>query len=69
MMTYKEFMDNVSKENHMNSGAYVIKDGRRKSDSTNGDATNDLELKNILKDIKIPAFYGDVAELEGVELI
>lgn len=29
----------------------------------------ELELKNILKDIKIPSFYNDIAELEGVELI
>jgi hypothetical protein len=29
----------------------------------------ELELKNILNDIKVPSFYHDIAELEGVELI
>lgn len=28
-----------------------------------------LELQSILNDIKVPSFYHDIAELEGVELI
>jgi hypothetical protein len=28
-----------------------------------------LELQSILNDIKVPSFYHDIAELEGVDLI
>jgi hypothetical protein len=56
-MTYGEFYSMLKNETYY--GSYVIKDDRK-----------DTELQTkILKEIMMPEFYHEVAELEGIELI
>lgn len=63
--SYKDFISHVMKEDY--PGCHTLKENRRhKSDDGK---ENELILKNILKDIKIPDFYNEISELEGVELI
>ena len=56
-MTYGEFLTNVKSEQYY--GSYVLKDDRKDTG---------LQTK-ILKEILMPEFYHEVAELEGIELI
>ena len=56
-MTYGEFYSMLKNETYY--GSYVLKDDRK-----------DTELQaKILKEILMPEFYHEVAELEGIELI
>ena len=56
-MTYGEFINNVRNESY--AGSYILKDDRKDTG---------LQQK-VLKEILIPEFYHEVAELEGIELI
>jgi hypothetical protein len=59
MITYKEFIKAIKDEEF--PGTYTLKDDRYKK--SYDDSENSIELKNILKDIILPKFYHDIAEL------
>ena len=56
-MSYGDFISKLQNESY--SGTYVLKDDRKDTG---------LQTK-ILKEILMPEFYHEVAELEGIELI
>jgi hypothetical protein len=56
-MSYGDFISKLQNESYF--GTYVLKDDRKDTG---------LQTK-ILKEILMPEFYHEVAELEGIELI